>query len=145
MKFRTVLGVVLAVSLPAAALRGEEIAWHTDLAEARAAAEEKNLPLLIYFTSSHCPHCVRMQQTFAAASVHAQVSAGFVALRIDYDTDPATCKSYGVRGFPTTVLVRPDQVELRRVVGYQRADQFLGTLRQAAAVAVAAREKSTVK
>ncbi len=141
---RVVLTMMVVAASACGRLQAGENAWHTDLAKARQVAEESNLPLLVYCTTSHCPHCVRMKQTLAAASVDRQVKAGFVAVWIDYGTDSATCAKLGVRAYPTTVILRPNQGEVKRVVGYQGADQFLNTLRQAAVV-VAARDAKTVK
>lgn len=139
--------IVAVASLSAAvSVHAGEISWQTDLETAAKLAAEKNVPLLLYFTSSNCPHCVRMKRTFAEPTVAGRMTDGFVAVWMDYGSHPKAPAQFKVRGFPTTVMLRPDRAELRRVVGYQSPDQFLATLKQVESVHVAgANTATTVK
>ncbi len=123
------------------AVRGaDEIAWHTDVAEAVAAAGEKDLPLLVYVTSSHCPYCVKMKnQTLSNATLAAEVNRGFVALIVSRGTAPELERRIAVRAYPTTLILRPDESELGRVTGYVSPAQLTGSLQRFSALHLAAR------
>ena len=53
----------------------------------------------------------------------------FVFLKLDTDAQPEAAKYFGVSGIPDARILRPDGVELARVVGFQRAEELLPILR----------------
>ena len=118
----------------------DEIAWHTDVAEAVAAAQEKDLPLLVYVTSSHCPYCVKMKnQTLSNAALAAEVNRGFVALTVSRGAAPELERRIAVRAYPTTLILRPDEIEMGRVTGYVAPAQLTGSLQRFTALHLAAK------
>lgn len=118
----------------------EEIAWHTDVAEAVAAAKEKDLPLLVYVTSSHCPYCVKMKnQTLSSPSLAAEVNRGYVSLTVTRGSAPEFERRIAVRAYPTTLILRPDESELGRVTGYISPAQLTGSLQRFTALHLAAK------
>jgi thioredoxin-related protein len=56
---------------------------------------------------------------------------GYVAVRYDADAGEgsALAQRYGVRGFPTFVLVDPGGRELDRFSGYRTPEEFVARLR----------------
>jgi len=123
----------------------EPIGWQTDVAIALQLAQEKDLPVVVFLTSAHCPYCVKMrQQTFADAKVAAALNEEFVPLYVDRGSNPEFERSLGARLYPTTVVLRADRVELSRVTGFVAPHAFRTSLQQVAAQYVAGRP-ATVK
>ncbi|MGC3970834.1 MAG: thioredoxin family protein [Pirellulales bacterium] len=137
----TFFAMLFAADFAAAA---DEIAWHTDVAAAVADAEARELPILVYLTSSHCPYCVKMKsQTLAAPAVTTVVGERFVALSVSRGAAPELERRLNVRAYPTTVVLRPDQSEIGRVTGYVAATQLTTSLQRFEALHVAAKTATT--
>lgn len=124
----------------------DQIAWHSEVAAAVADAEQRDLPILVYLTSSHCPYCVKMKnQTLAAVPVVAAVGEKFVALTVARGTAPELERRLAVRAYPTTVILRADQSEIGRVTGFVSATQLTTSLERFNAMHVASKPAATVK
>jgi len=84
------------------------------LAEARATGK----PVLADFSAIWCPACRAMHaDVFTDPAVKAAINAGYVLSRIDYESAeaPAFMEKYGVRGFPTLLVLDGDGKLLRQV------------------------------
>ena len=137
---RLLAACALIFSATSLARAADEIAWHTDVAEAVAVAKEKDLPLLVYVTSSHCPYCVKMKnQTLSNAALSAEVNLGFVPLTISRGSAPDLERRIAVRAYPTTLILRPDESEMGRVTGYVAPAQLSGSLQRFSALHLAAK------
>ena len=117
-----------------------------DEAKAKAAAEGKNI-LIDFSGSDWCGWCVKMEkEIYSDKKFISEAKKKFVLLMIDNPQNksilsPLAAKQnseltskYNVRGFPTTVIVRPSGEEVRRFGGYQRSgvDGFLKALDEVA-------------
>ncbi len=51
--------------------------------------------------------------------------AGFSSVHVDAEKDTLTAQKYGVAGFPTVVLTRPDGTEIDRIYGYAEPVEFM--------------------
>jgi thioredoxin-related protein len=98
---------------------------HRTVEAAWKKAERQRRPLVILFTSDHCPHCERMlAKTYADPGVH--------GLLVDHaETVLAHSREYaelirklGVRGFPTTLIVAADGHIADAVEGYIEPPEF---------------------
>lgn len=108
----------------------EEIKWHNNYAKALREAEESNRPLLVQVSATWCSYCTTMKrETLADKKVVDEVAENFVALKLDADRDSELVQKFGVRSYPTTIIVAPDRSILKRVGGYQAAGPFLTSLR----------------
>ena len=107
--------------------------WFDNFEAARAEARRTHRPMLVLFTGSDwCPHCVRLRK-------HVLDTRGFghyarerlIIVYLDFPRNvklqrglrhqnEALAKHYGVRGFPTTVILSPHGRELGRIVGAPR-------------------------
>lgn len=83
-------------------------------------------PLLVEFTSTHCPWCERQAPELAQIAAECGGRIDIVAVRVD--TTPGLADEYGLRGVPTLVLVRDGQ-RLASKRGFQRAQQIRPFLR----------------
>jgi thioredoxin-related protein len=120
-----VLGSLMVVHAGAANL------WKTDFAEASAAAKESNRYLLLDFSGSDwCGWCMKLDKEVFSQSVFREyAAANLVCVLLDFprghelkkslkEQNEAMAKKYGVRGFPTVLILSPSG-ELVRSTGYQ--------------------------
>lgn len=124
---RAALALVLAVAATAAPGRD---GWLTDYEQALAAAEETGRPVLTVFTGSDwCQHCRTLERNVLDTEAFLGWAAErVVLLMIDLPQHGISleerkarsriCIKYGVRSFPSTVLLAPDGTKLTAASGY---------------------------
>lgn len=121
---------VALLGLAASAFAGD--GWMTDFEAAKAKAKAENKPLLLDFTGSDwCGWCIKLdKEVFSKDAFKEYASAELVLVELDFPRgkeQPAELKAqneklakqYGVRGFPTIVVLSPEG-ELIEKTGYQR-------------------------
>lgn len=120
-----VVALCLAVR-PAAASEG----WLTDYETALTAAAESGRPVLTIFTGSDwCPHCKTLEDNVLATDTFlAWASDNVVLLMIDLPQQGISsdvrsarsqvCIKYGVRTFPSALLIGPDGQKITVKKGY---------------------------
>jgi protein disulfide-isomerase len=133
MKFQKILSlfcvVVLGLAASASAV-GE--GWMTDFEAAQVKAKAENKPMLLDFTGSDwCGWCIKLdKEVFGEAAFKDYAAAELVLVELDFPRskgqsaelkaqNEALAKQYGVRGFPTILVLSPDG-ELIEKTGYQR-------------------------
>lgn len=118
--------------------------WGEDVAAAqKRAAKDGKLVLLAFSGSDWCMWCVRMDQdVYARPAFVKGASKAFELVMLDNPQDqsilsdlakkqnPELLRKYRIRGFPCSVVVRPDGTEVTRFGGYQRdgVEGFLARL-----------------
>ena len=120
-----------------AELQFEEVKGLDGLEAALADARARQQPVMLDYYADWCVSCKEMEAfTFTDGDVIASLD-GVILLRTDVTAndalDKALLKSHGLFGPPAILFFSPDGDELApfRVVGYQNADKFLGTVRAA--------------
>ncbi|WP_372362091.1 thioredoxin family protein [Xanthomonas sp. NCPPB 1325] len=104
-----------------------------DIQRALNEAKRAGKPILMYWGAIWCPPCNRLKATtfkdpgFIAQTQH------FVAIHLDGDQEDAQtwADRFGVKGYPTIVLLRPDLSEITRLVGDNSTSQLTDSLRVA--------------
>ncbi len=105
------------------------IDWKTSYKEATEESIRDGKPILVRVTAVWCGPCRQMKQlTFADSRVVDIVQAGFVPLMIDADENPEMVTKFHVEAFPTTIVIAPDQTELKRMAGFQSANDLFSAL-----------------
>ena len=139
------LAALLAAALLAAALLGVGanplaaqvdaarvgIDFGRDLAEALAAAEVSGKPVLVDAMTTWCKPCLEMdRKVFRDSAVGTFVNERFVAVKLDMERGggPEAAERYGVRAYPTLLVVDAAGDEIDRSVGYLDADGLVGFL-----------------
>jgi thiol-disulfide isomerase/thioredoxin len=125
----SLLTAVLATIGGGAGARGAED-WLTDYEEALAAAEHSGRPILVIFTGSDwCPHCRTLEQNvLQTETFRGWAAERLVLLMIDLPQEGISveerrarsrvCVKYGVRIFPSALLLAPDGTKLALQAGY---------------------------
>ena len=113
------LALILAAALSATALAKTPKGWNDDFETAQKLAARDAKPMLVLFTGSDwCPWCVRLEQeVFAKAEFATVIPKEMVPVFLDFPRDEglvtpvqrsrneALARKYGIRGFPTVLLV----------------------------------------
>jgi protein disulfide-isomerase len=139
------LGVALATagchkqadtSQPVAATPGaQQIAWREgDVDDAFAEAKEANKPVLLYWGAKWCPPCNLMKQTLFKDPAFIAETANFIPVHLDGDAKDAQVwgDKFGIQGYPTVIILRPDHSEVTRLAGGSTAAQLADILKVAA-------------
>ncbi|MDA3961473.1 MAG: thioredoxin fold domain-containing protein [Planctomycetota bacterium] len=104
--------------------------WHTDLALAvRLADTEPRKPIALLFSSESCVWCHRMLQDTGNHEGSQQILQQVVGVVVDVNAYPAVAAQFGVRAFPTLVLINRKRQWIRTVPGYLPPDDLVTTLR----------------
>lgn len=138
MKKLTTLFLSLCISIALFAQEGTgTIFEHGTLAEAIAkAAKNKKGPNLVFLDcyTTWCGPCKNMtEKVFPQEKVGAFFNANFVNIKIDMEKGegPALAKKYGIRAFPTFVILDAKGNEVSRIVGGGDADTFIARVKKA--------------
>ena len=147
--FVRALSCALAVSLASAASAAElsksvPKGWGEDFEAGKKAAEKGGKLVLLAFSGSDwCGWCVKMEkEIYSDPKFISEAKKKFVLLMIDNPNDKSILSplaqkqnreltsKFHVRGFPSTVIVRPSGEEVKRFGGYQSSgvDGFLKAL-----------------
>lgn len=143
---------VLAAKLSSSVPSG----WGEDFAAAQKAAAANGKLILVAFSGSDwCGWCIKMDKdVYSVKSFIDEAKKSFELVMIDSprnrdilsplakEQNPGLLRKYGIRGFPCSILVRPDGTEVKRFGGYQRGgpEPFLAELKEAAKAAGAAKK-----
>ena len=98
-----------------------------DAGRRRATAEQ--LPMLIVFRAGWCRWSCELTQGALADRSVVSLARRFVCVTADADRDAATCKDFGVSGFPTVVVIDAQGQERFRATGSAAAGGLATALR----------------
>ena len=84
-----------------------------------AAARAANKPVFLYWGAEWCPPCAQIKTTIFSKREFQERSRLFVPVYLDGDTPSAQKygERFGVVGYPTMILFKPDGTEITRLPG----------------------------
>lgn len=124
------VGCLFFARLCGAAATASEVSWHENFETALAESGQTGRPILAIFTGSDwCPHCKTLEEHVLDTAAFADWARDrVVLLEIDMPQEGITrevrlersrvCLSYGVRSFPSVVLIGTDGGKLFSHSGY---------------------------
>ena len=122
-----------------------ESVWMTDFEAAKAKADQEGKDLLMDFSGSDwCYWCQRLdEEVFSRQGFIDEAGRDFVFVKIDFPSDKSgqsqalqqqndrLARNYGIQGYPTIILARPDGTEYARTVYREGGpDAYLDHLQQ---------------
>ena len=122
--------------------KAESRIWTTDYTAALARAKQENKPVLLDFTGSDwCPPCIAVhERVLSTPEFEAYAHKNLVTVYLDFPREkkvPAAVKAqndklladYGVRAFPTFIILDPNGKELERKVGFDTSTGVQGFIK----------------
>eukprot|EP00967_Tisochrysis_lutea_P001454 scaffold1934_cov27-Tisochrysis_lutea.AAC.1 len=88
---------------------------------ARALKEHERT--FVKFFAPWCGHCKRLAPAWEALAERDDLNGAAVA-RVDCTRHAAACSKYGVRAFPTLLLIERDRAALRKYIGGRNIDSL---------------------
>ena len=116
----------------AASANAQPIAWREgDVDDALAEAKETGKPVMLYWGAKWCPPCNELKSTVFKDPAFIAETRRFVPVHLDGDTAGAQRwgERFGIRGYPTLIVLRADGSEIARLSG---SAHFAEVLRVAA-------------
>ena len=95
-----------------------EITCVKDFDQAKALALQSNKPMIIDFYTDWCKWCRELDTTTFADSQVIAMSEDNIFVKINADKDSDLAQSYGIQGYPTIVIARPNGEEIDQIKGY---------------------------
>ena len=136
--------VVAALALPAyqqsrafsQAGQSHEIAWREgDVDDAFVEAKELGKPVILYWGAAWCPPCAQLKVSLFKDQGFIAETQKFVPVYLDGDTESAQrwAERFGIVGYPSLIVLRPDGTEVTRIYSATMAAELPALLRAAAA------------
>ncbi|HEY1314777.1 MAG TPA: thioredoxin family protein [Steroidobacteraceae bacterium] len=118
--------------VPVAAAPGAPgIAWFQgDVAEAFKLAQTEKKPVFLYWGAKWCPPCQQLKATVFSRKDFIAKSREFIDVYLDGDAQGSQKwgDKFGASGYPTVVILRPDQKEITRISGGMDLSVYAGLL-----------------
>ncbi len=99
----------------------------SNFADAKEQARKEGKSLYIDFHINPCPHCDDQDRYLADPKVQ-ELLKNAVFVKIDGRRAPQLAREYGVRGYPTTVIQKPDQRPVYSQSGAVGPDELVRVL-----------------
>lgn len=103
--------------------------WGTDLNQAMQEAKATNKSIFVDFYADWCAYCREMDEgTYTDPQVKEKLSQNYVLLKVDVDENPSVSSKYQAYSLPTMIIIDPNGNEIKRIIGYQNAEQLLNQI-----------------
>ncbi len=110
-------------------LHADEVHWNKDIRQAAEQAAKEKKPLLIMVSAPWCGYCQKMlHTTFQDEKLIGRLNNCFVPVYLDADENEKWVQQLKVDALPTTLLVSSEMKVVKRLSGYQSAEQINGQI-----------------
>ena len=101
-----------------------QITFHRNFDTAKAAAEKARKPMIIEFYADWSDYSDTLHEITFSDSIVISMSKDIVFVKIDAEEDTVAARRYGIAGYPTMVVTRPDGREIDRIWGFLTPNDF---------------------
>lgn len=103
--------------------------WGTDLNQSVQESKATNKSIFVDFYADWCAYCREMDEgTYTDPQVKEKLSQNYVLLKVDVDENPSVSSKYQAYSLPTMIIIDPNGNEIKRIIGYQNAEQLLNQI-----------------
>lgn len=117
-------GVMIGAAAPAHRVERTAVDWQPNLTTALAVASRTQRTVIADFYTDWCVECHQMDRVTFADSAFAARTRRYVWVKVNAEKDTLAARRYGVQGYPTIVVMRPDGREYDRVLGLTPPARF---------------------
>ena len=112
------------------AYASDSIKWYS-YEEGKVLAKIEKKKVFLHFYADWCGFCLKMaKETFRDSAVVSYLNENFIAVRVDFDRQPATAEKYGVRGLPSNWFLTEMGQPIVSIPGYIPPDAMLSLLKE---------------
>jgi protein disulfide-isomerase len=98
---------------------------HRTIDAAWTATQQSQRPMFVYVTSENCVYCKKMLvETLYHPAVARELASTAEPVVVNASNNPELAKKLGIRAFPTTLVISPQNSLLYKAVGYKPAQEF---------------------
>jgi protein disulfide-isomerase len=127
---RVTLSVLLAAVFASVAAAQGGIRWQGDLAQACGIAQRDQRLVLLHFYTENCGPCQMLEHNvFPNPAVSRAVAENYVPVKLDAARERQLAQHYGVRQFPTDVILDSEGRVIYHTVSPQDPTQYTRLLR----------------
>ncbi len=105
-----------------------QISWFEDFELGQRRAQNLGQNMLVDFYTDRCKWCKVLDDSVYTDSKVIQMSTEMVFVKVDADKDTLNTRKYGISGYPTIVLMKPDSQEIDRIYGYLPLPDFINQI-----------------
>lgn len=118
------------LTLAAAPPANDGIKWTAELDEALKLSQKYHVPVLLHFSSDHCPPCRLLEQrAFKSNDVIKAVHDDYIPVLVNVDQYREIAQRYKVEAWPTDVLLNSDGEVMHKGVSPQDPKQYVKMLK----------------
>jgi thiol:disulfide interchange protein len=123
--------VVFALLLSFSPALFAEEAWLENLDDGLKAAQVANKLVLADFTAVWCKWCKELKlQVFDQAEFTEFAAKNLVLVSVDADQNRELVDKYGVKGYPTVLIMSADGKVLEKLEGFKKLPEFMAALKK---------------
>ncbi len=120
----------LAIWFSSVADASDKIKWYS-YNEGKVLGKIEKKKVFLHFYANWCGFCLKMAKvTFRDSAVVSYLEKNFIAVRVDFDKEPAIAEKYGVRGLPSNWFLTEMGQPIINVPGYISPDALLSLLKE---------------
>jgi thioredoxin-related protein len=129
---RNLILLTLILLLPVSAAFGDatvgDLHFSSNFQSLLDSSAQTRKPILIDFYTDWCTWCKVLQDSTFPDGYVQKFLKNFELGKINAEVDTNVAKRYGVRSYPTVLLLKSNGDEIDRVVGYEPPDDFVSSL-----------------
>ena len=106
-----------------------DVKWNKDIKQAAQQSSQEKKPMMVMVSAPWCGYCQQMlKTTFKDQKLVEHLNTCFVPVYLDADDNEKWVEQLKVDGLPTTLIISPEMKVVKRLPGYQSADQLNGQI-----------------